>query len=55
MLEDDNTNDRNLLLTNHQVFPESIEIFYIPIVFFFSYLPYLDGLTQDVENKKGPR
>ena len=52
MLEDDNTNDRNILLTNHQVFPESIEIYF---VFAPSYLPYLDGLTQDVENKKGPR
>lgn len=53
MLEDDNSNNRISLLTNHQVFPESIEMIFFVEAFFFKYIHYLDAITQDIENKKG--
>jgi hypothetical protein len=50
MLNDDKFTNKNIMLTNHQVFPESIQHFFDIIS---TFLNHLDGLTQNTQNKKG--
>jgi hypothetical protein len=52
MLKDDKFTNKNIMLTNHQVFTESIQknFFLNEFLHFFN---YLDGITQDAQNKKG--